>query len=226
MSSANRSSADEPVLETDNFAAELFWEKHRGSILVGVAAVVLAVGGSATWFISAHNTTLAAQAFFAGAKNPEAWREVIAKYPASPQAAGAYFLLAESQREQGSLAESTGSLEKFLSNFPGHPLAGGARLGLAENYELAGKPNEALTALREVQSKDAGSYAAPFAALLEGRLALREGKLEEARKVFLNLVSTYSQSPVARVAGAQLEEITSLIPPAVGPPAVPAQTLQ
>jgi len=222
MSSTNQPSADEQVLEPDSFAAELFWEKHRGSLLAGAAAVVLAVGGSAIWFISAHNLILAAEVFFAEAKNPEAWREVIAKYPHSPQAADAYFLLAESQREQGSLAESTASLEKFLMNFPGHSLAGGARLGLAENAELAGKSAEALTMLREVQSKDAGSYAAPFAALLEGRISLREGRLEEARKIFSNLISTYAQSPVARVAGAQLDEITSLIPPA----AASGKTLQ
>ncbi len=226
MSNANHIPSDEPLLETDSFAAELFWERHRGSILAGVAVLLLAVAGTVFWLITAHNLKLGAEAFFANARNPEAWREVIAKYPGTPQAADAYFLLAESLREQGNVEESTLTLEKFLQVFPGHPLTGGARLGLAENYDLAGKPNEALNAFREVQSRDPGSYAAPFAALLEGRLALREGKLDEARKIFSNLVSTYSRSPLAGAAGAQLDAIAPLLPPAPASPAAPVQTIQ
>ncbi len=226
MSSTNLPPADEPLLETDSFAAELFWERHRGTILLGVAALLAVLGGTAAWFINAHNQRLAAQALFAEASNPEAWREVVAKYPDSPQAAAAYFLLAESLREQGNVAESTAAYEKFLQVFPNHALAGGARLGVAENYDLSGKTKEALAALKVVQSSNAGSYAAPFAALLEGRISLREGRLEDARKIFANLVSTYAKSPLAHVAGAQLEAIIPLLPPAAAPAASPAQTIQ
>ena len=89
MSNANHIPSDEPLLETDSFAAELFWERHRGSILAGVAVLLLAVAGTVFWLITAHNLKLGAEAFFANARNPEAWREVIAKYPGTPQAADA-----------------------------------------------------------------------------------------------------------------------------------------
>ena len=72
-----------------------------------------------------------------------------------------------------------------------------------------------MDALRELQAKDSTSYAAPFAALLEGRTLVRMGKLEEARKVFANLVSTYPQSPPGRAAGAQLDALAPFLPPEV-----------
>ena len=61
--------------------------------------------------------------------------------------------------------------------------------------------------MRELQAKDPASYAALFAALLEGRALVRMGKLEEARKVLSQLVSTYPQSPPGRTAGAQLDAL-------------------
>lgn len=214
MSSHNQPPAEEQLLETDGLEAEIFWHRHRATIIGAVLAVLVAGVVVAAWFINAYQTRLSAQAAFAEARNPEAWREVIARYPRTEQAANAYFLLAESLREQGDIPQSTGMYQKFLVDFPTHQLAGGARLGIAENLEVAGKTGEALTALKDVQVAASGSYAAQFAALLEGRIYLRQEKLEEARKVFSTLVSTYSQSPAARAAGAQLDEMAPLLPTA------------
>jgi len=211
MSSTNQPPAEEQLFVSDGLEAELFWQKYRKAILLGAAALVVALAAVALWFVNTYNARLAAEALFANAGNPEEWREVIAKYPASAQAADAWFLVAESLREQGDIAQSTESYQKFLNAFPDHPLAGGARLGIAENLELAGKSTEALTALRDVKTRDAGSYAAAYAALLEGRIFLREGRLDEASKVFSTLVSTDSQSPAARVAGMQLDAIQPLL---------------
>lgn len=213
MSTNNLPPATEQLFDSGELEAGLFWEKHRKTILTAVVAVLVVLGGFTAWLINAHNTRLAAAAAFAEAGNPEAWREVMAKYPSSPQAADAYFLVAESQREQGDFTGSNETYRKFLAAFPQHPLAGGARLGLAENLAAEGKSDEALAALREVQVTNAGSYAASFAALLEGRLALREGRVADARKIFSNLVATDSVSPAARVAGAQLDEMVPLLAP-------------
>lgn len=205
----------------DGFDAELFWARHRASVIIGIVVVVAALVGTAFWFINSHNTKLASQELFATAKSPEAWREVIAKYPTSQSAADAYFLLAESQREQGNLAESTATFQKFLEVFPEHELSGGARLGLAENLLVGGKTAEAVAALKDVQTKSPDSYAAPFAALLEGRLFLRDGKFADARRVFTAVTTTYPKSPAASVAAAQLEQISLLVPPDAAKPATP-----
>lgn len=214
MSSNTPPPAAEQLFAPGELEADLFWEKHRKIILIAVAAVLVVLALVTLWLINAHNTRLAAAAAFAESGSPEAWREVMARYPSSPQAADAYFLLAESQREQGDIGGSNETYRKFLTVFPEHALAGGARLGLAENLAAEeGKSAEALAALREVQVLNAGSYAASYAALLEGRMALREGRVAEARKIFSNLVATDSTSPAARVAGAQLDELVPILPP-------------
>jgi TolA-binding protein len=204
--------ADDRVYDVGSFEAELFWQKNRFIILVGGAMLLVTVAAVAVWLFSAHSARRAAESLFAVANDPDAWRKVIAKYPDSMPAADAYLLLADSLREQGKLEESSAQYEKFLTVFAKHPLVGGARLGLAENLAVAGKTDDALAALREAKQKNSGSYAAPFAALLEGRMLIRMGKFEEARKVFSNVVSTYPQSPAGRAAGAQLDAIVPFLP--------------
>ena len=213
MAKSDQPPADDRVYDIGSFEAELFWEKNRSIILV-CAGIVLALAVALVfWFFRAHSQRQAAAALFAQANNAAAWREVIEKYPGSAPAANAYFLLADSLRQEGKLEESSAQYEKFLTAFPKSSLVGGARLGLAENLAVAGKTDEALAGLRALREKETESYAAPFAALLEGRILLRSGKFEEARKVLSNLVSTYPRSPAARTAGAQLDAIAPFLPP-------------
>jgi TolA-binding protein len=207
--------ADDRVYEIGSFEAELFWEKNRTIILACAGVVLIVAAAVAIWLYRAHSARHAATALFAEANNPEAWREIIAKYPDLAPAANAHFLLADWLREQGKLEESSAEYDKFLAGFPRSPLSGGARLGLAENLAVAGKTDEALAALRGIFEKDSSSYAAPFAALLEGRMLVRNFKFEEARKIYSNLVSTYPQSPAARAAGAQLDVIAPFLPPEI-----------
>jgi TolA-binding protein len=213
MAKSDQPPADDRVHDIGSFEAELFWEKNRSIILACVGLALVLAAALAIWFVRAHSQRQAAAALFAQAKDPAAWREVIKRYPGSAPAASAYFLLADSLRRDGKLEESSGQYEKFLTAFPKNSLVGGARLGLAENLAVTGKADEALATLRSVREKDAGSYAAPFAALLEGRILMRSGKYDEARKVFSNLVSSYPRSPAARTAGAQLDAIVPFLPP-------------
>lgn len=212
MAKSDQPPADDRVYDIGSFEAELFWEKNRSIILVCVGVVLALAAAVAVWFLRAHSQRQAAAALFAQAKDAAGWREVIERYPGSAPAADAYFLLADSLRREGKLEESSAQYEKFLATFPKNSLGGGARLGLAENLAVAGKTEEALATLRSVREKDAGSYAAPFAALLEGRILMRSGKFDEARKVFSNLVSSYPRSPAARTAGAQLDAIVPFLP--------------
>jgi TolA-binding protein len=212
MAKSDQPPADDRVYDVGGLEAELFWEKNRSTILICVGVVLVVAAALAIWLIRAHSQRQAAAAFFAQAKDPSAWREVIEKYPGSAPAANAYFLLADSLRREGKLEESSAQYEKILSAFPKNSLVGGARLGLAENLAVAGKTDEALAALRSLKERDPGSYAAPFAALLEGRILMRNAKFDEARKVFSNLVSSYPRSPAARTAGAQLDAIAPFLP--------------
>lgn len=212
-SKSDQPPADERTYDAGSFEAELFWERNRFAILVGGAAILAVAAAIAIWLFSQHSARRAAEALFAEAQDPAAWREVIAKYPSSTPAANAYFLLADSLRSQGKVEESSALYRKFLTVFAAHPLTGGARLGLAENLAVAGKTEEALAAFREVQTVDSASYAAPFAGLLEARIFIRTGKLDEARKVLANLVSTYPQTAAGRAAGGQLDALVPFLPP-------------
>jgi TolA-binding protein len=213
MAKSDQPPADDRVYDIGSFEAELFWEKNRSIILVCVGIALAVAAALAFWYFRTQSQKQAAASLFAQANDPVAWREVIRKYPASASAANAHLLLADSLRREGKLGESSAEYEKFLAAFPKSSLVGGARLGLAENLAVAGKTEEALAALQALKQKDAGSYAAPFAALLEGRILARSGKFEEARKVFSSLVSTYPHSPAARAAGAQLDAIVPFLPP-------------
>lgn len=206
--------AEDRLFSDESFASELFWEKNRQNVLVALGVAVIIGLGVVWWAVSLHNTKMAAKAFFAEATTPEAWREVVTKYPGTMPAADASFLLADALRAEGKIEESTAIYQKFLSDFPNHPLVGGARLGIAENYSVAGNTSEAMTALKAAQTT--GGYAAPFAALLEGRILIREGKLAEAKDVFSKIVSTYQGSPLTQLAFAQVEELEPVLPAAGG----------
>jgi predicted negative regulator of RcsB-dependent stress response len=203
--SNNNPPAEDRVFTDENLAAELFWEKNRQNIFIALGVIVVVGIGVAWWAISLHNTKLAAKAFFAQATTPDAWREVVTKYPGTMPAADASFMLAEALRKEGKIDESTQIYQKFLSEYPKHPLVGGARLGIAENYSVQGNNSEALTALKAAQTT--GGYAAPFAAILEGRILIREGKLAEAKDVFSKMAATYQGSQLVQLAVAQVEEL-------------------
>lgn len=221
--SNNPPTEDQLIIDSDLEAA-LFWEKNRKLIIGAAVAIVAAVVGAGLWYYNAQNEKASSEALFAEAKNPESWREVIAKYPRSISAANAYFLLAESQREQGNIDESNKTYQQFLSNFPQHSLVGGARLGLAENLALQGKVDQALESFRQIQGDQTSGYAASFAGLMEGQALIRQGKVAEARKIFLNTAQSDPSSPAGRLSGALGNQLTALLPPEVKPttPAAPA----
>lgn len=210
---------DQTVVDS-SFAAEVFWEKNRSTIIEALAAIALLAIGVTFWLITTHNRQLASEALFAEAKTPDQWREVITKYPGTQPAANAYFLVAQSLREQGNLDESNKTYEKFLEVFPKNPLSGGARLGLAENLALQGKTDESLANLRQIEGQESSGYAAAVAGLIEGQTLIRQGKLADARKVFLNTAQNNPGSPVARIAGSLGSQLSALLPPE--PKAAPA----
>jgi predicted negative regulator of RcsB-dependent stress response len=166
--------------------------------------------------VNAHNTRLAAQAAFAQANSPEAWKDVAGRFPGTLSAANALFLLAEAQREQGSLEESTATYRTLINQFPTHPLLGGARLGIAENLAKGGKPDEAISALRDVQT--GGGYAAAFAGVMEARQLIQLGKLAEARDAYMKVITTQNRSPLSQFAQGQVNEIDAIL----GSPGTPA----
>lgn len=205
--------AEDRLLQSDAFDADLFWAKYRSAIIGGViAVVVIAVGGGFYW-LSERNTRINSEKAFAEATTVESWQTLIAQYPKSQAAADAYFLVAAAQRDGGKIEDSTATYKKFLEVFPKNALTGAARLGVAQNLEQQDKLSEALDALRDVQAQDGKSYVASFALLEQARILLRQNKLEEARAALNTLTQTYPTTPSAMFGGSILSDVQALIPP-------------
>ncbi len=210
MSSHQLPPAEEQVIDP-GFDAELFWAKYQKAITAAAIGVVVVIIGAIAWVFNDHNSREAAEQQLASAKDVAGWQSLIQNYPHSMAAADAYFLMAEAYRTQGKFTESSTAYQDFLKEFPKHPLAGGASVGLAENLDLQGKTDEALAALREVQTSSSSSYAAPYAAFLEGRILMRQGKMADADRVFSTAFNLYPKSPAGQAAGMEDRDLKAVL---------------
>ena len=73
-----------------------------------------------------------------------------------------------------------------------------AKVMLAEASEAAGNPERAATLLQELVSVDKGSpYPQDAALMLLGGLRERQGKSDEAKRTYTDLIARFPQSPFA-----------------------------
>lgn len=207
MATPNDIPTDDSVVEHDEIDAALFWHENKKNILLGIAAVVVVVGGSLAWYVSSNLSHRAAEDALAAAGDAPAYESLVKSYRGTMPAADALLLLASSLRDAGKTDESTAAFEKFLSDFPNHPLAGGALFGIGQNQDAAGKSSEAAATYQRVAEKFPASYAAPFARYSQAEILLREFRRDEARPVLEALRTEFPDSPLARVASAQLDRL-------------------
>jgi tetratricopeptide (TPR) repeat protein len=89
-------------------------------------------------------------------------------------------------------------------------LAAEAKVSLAEAVEAAGSPDRAVALLQEVASPAKGaSYPQDAALLLIGGVRERQGKKEEAKRVYDDLLARFPQSPFAADARQRTAELTA-----------------
>jgi tetratricopeptide (TPR) repeat protein len=207
----------EPVVEFSD--SDLFWQEHWKKFVWGLVALVALILAVGVWKFWSAQHVAAAEAFYATAGDPAAWREVVAKYPGTVAAGNAQLQLAESLRATGDVAGASGELENFLKAQPQHPLAGTAWLTLGELRQMQGENNRALEAYRVASSQYAASYAAPLALLAEAKLLGQMGSQGEARAVLESVGTLHSDTPAAMIAAA---ELARLRPPAAVPSSPPS----
>lgn len=204
--------ADDRIYTDESFGIELFWEKNKTVILLGVASVIALALAVSIWFYRQHTIAAESQQAFAVADGPDAWRAVIVKFPHSLPAASSRLLLAESLRESGDLKGSTEAYDKFLAEVPEtNPLHGLALLGLAQNAAAGGDQADSLKKLKE-SAASSSNYAAELALLLEGRQLTEAGQYKEARAIYESLPTEFPDSLVARIALTQLQQIAIIDP--------------
>jgi tetratricopeptide (TPR) repeat protein len=88
-------------------------------------------------------------------------------------------------------------------------LAAEAKVSLAEAVEAAGNPERAVALLQEVASPAKGaSYPQDAALLLLGGVRERQGKKDDARRVYEDLLARFPQSPFAADARQRTADLT------------------
>lgn len=178
---------------------EIFWEKYRQKIAVGIIAcfvLLLFVGAILLW---RRSERLAADALFANAHNKVEWEALVQRYPHSGAAANALLLIAEAQAQEHQWEASNATYAQFLKKFPHSPIAISAFLGNAMNQDAAGHPDEAINLFQQGASTYPHSYGAPIALMMKARLLARLGRKSEATSTLQLISSQYPESLVATV---------------------------
>ncbi len=182
----------DPILET-----QVFWNRFKTPILVGLAVVLLGLVGYVGYRIYTTHRDDSAAALLAQAKTPPDYEKVISQYGGSGAAVSAYLFLAAKQREKQQFAEANQTLEKFINAHPKHELVTTAKMALAANLESLGKTDEALEGYRRIAADYALSYNAPLALLAEVPLLKAKGQVAEARQVCETILTQYRESYAA-----------------------------
>ncbi len=208
--------ADERTYDSGSFDAELFWHRHRTAILLGGAVILAIAAAVAIWFFSQLSARRAAEALFAEARDDAAWRAAHLEVSKVDRRLG--MPTSFSQIRCARKGSST-SLRRFIRNFfPCFrpvlwPEARG--LGLPRTLPQLGRPRRRWMRCARCRQKIPPATLRRSLRFWKAAPWFEMGKLEEARKVFANLVATYPQSPPGRAAGAQLDALAPFLAPDV-----------
>ncbi len=206
--------SDEPLYEEQLDPFEVFWAKHKGSVIIGAIALLVILVVGLSWFAISRSARIASEQAFATAKTAAELQAVIDEHGGTVVAGNAALLLAKLQREDGKVDESTQTLRAFVDSQPDHPMAPLARVSVAENLALEGKAGEAESALQSVVDVDADSFAAPVAMLFKAELLLADENRNEALKTYQRLADQYPVSVAAQSAEPVYRELEAMSRPA------------
>jgi len=179
----------DPVLET-----QVFWIKYRMEILMGLIAVLLALGGYGGYRLYVAKRDASAADLLANAKSPTDFQKVFSQYADAPAAATAYLRLADAQKNEGKFADANTTLQNFIRTYPKHELVATAKSAMAGNLESLGKNDEALEMYKRVAAEHPRSFTAPLALLAEVPLLKQKGQIDDARRVCETVLTQYRDS--------------------------------
>ncbi len=137
-------------------------------------------------------------------------RKLIAKYPASPEAIEARFLIGQFAYLNKRYDLAVEELEKFIDAYPRNELGIGARLLIAMSYLGEQKNDEAIKKLRLLVEKYPDHQYAPKAQYLIGYCYLIQQQYEEARTEYEKLVTDYPNNEFSGKARDYLDKLKSV----------------
>jgi len=177
-----------------------FWYLHKTKIVALAALFAVALAAYAIQQMMEQRARAASARDFGRARTADDFRKVITEHRDTVAAANAQLRLAELQRNEGKLDESTATLKAFTSANPEHSLIAGAWLSIAANHEAQNKAEEALATFQKVATTYPTSYAAPLAMLGQARVQKVKGQNDLAKRTYEQIVTQFPNSDFARQA--------------------------
>ena len=206
--------ARDPSLE-----AHVFWFRFRNEIVTAIIVAALLIIGYGGYRFYAQSRESAAAQMLGGARKPQDYEQVIARYGSTSAGATAYLLLAQSQRSAGKFADSNTTLQLFIDKNPKHEFTPTARMAMAANLESMGKMDEALATYQRVAADYPKSFNAPLALISQVPIFKGKNQNEAARRACETILTQYRDSVWAGEAMRELRTLKPATPPASpGPP--------
>lgn len=185
---------------TPGFDPVEFWYLHKTKIFGLLVLFVLALTAYAVQQLLERQERVASTRDFAAAKTIADFKKVIADHEGTIAAANAHLRLAELQRNEGQIDDSTATLKRFVEQHLQHPMISGAWLSIAANQEAQGKTDEALATYQKVVTTYPSSYATPLALLAQARLQKAKGQNDLAKRSYEQIITQFQNSDFAQQA--------------------------
>jgi len=200
----------DPLEPSVRLPSDEFWEAHKGKIFAAIGLVLVASLAIITWLSWSANRKREAMDEFAAASTPEAWREIMRKYPKEPIAGNSALLLAAFLREAGQREEAKATYEALLSARANYPLRPAAALGLAELVASSPgtSPEQVAKAFQQPAAEFPNSYIAAFARFSAAEELSRAELKDQAVAAFRAIVAEFPQSAIARMASMQVQRLS------------------
>ncbi len=195
----------------------VFWVRYKNNILLFGGLLVVASAVFGVFEYTQQRASEGAQAQFASAKTPEAYRNVIADYPRSVVAGNATLLLAESLRNESKYDEAIVLLRNFPEAYPTHPLLSAALISLALTQESQSKPDEALLTYQKASTSYPNSFSAPIAMLASAKIYQTKGQDDQARQIYDKVALDFKETNYAREATMEIGKLKKPAPAATEP---------
>jgi len=224
---------DRHQLKQDEFAqtavrvaGQLRENRNRVVTIVGIAAVVLAIGGGYYFWTqsredkagvllgdasSIRESAIAPPSTLPGvgqAPNTypteqargeaaiKAYQQVVSNYPSSAAAVAARYEIAATELELGRFSEAEAGFRDVIAQ-KREPYSSTARLGLAETLMAAGRNDDAIKLLTDLSAERDGPLPVDSVLIQLARANAKAGKSQDARAAYKRVVDEFSDSQYA-----------------------------
>lgn len=197
-------------------------EKNRNKILIGAAAIALAIcGGLVASQLKKQKELDAANAYSTALTKKEIafFDAVVVDFPGTPAAGNAILSKAELQIDQGKPEDARATLETFTTEFTNHPRYAQGIFALANLFHSSGDSEKAQSFYEQTIGVQPDGELTPLARIRLGDLALEAGDKEAAEQRYEESYTLHPGNPFFDYAQDKIALLNVGTPPVVERPA-------